>query len=128
MVEFAGLAVSWAREKGGKEEEDAGGFIGAAGVDLGKHLRPLKGEISGGGSSVTGKKSGQRKKKTGGLTGGARCQRERRGRLYRFGNEFKWAAGLFLFWAEWVPRSPFRIFFSFLFFFCFLISFISFAF
>jgi hypothetical protein len=48
MKNLVVLASFLARGKEGKGEEVSGIFMGAAGIELGKVLRRLKGEISGG--------------------------------------------------------------------------------
>jgi hypothetical protein len=84
---------------------------------LGKVLRRLKGEISGGESSVTGGIFGRRKKLLRWPDGEGPPVSEREGKAgYRFGKGFL-AAGCVLFWAEPLPLRPFYIFFLSSFFF-----------
>jgi hypothetical protein len=85
----------------------------------------LKGEINGEESSVTGGDFSQRWV----MTGGSHLSAGERKDPVSVQEIGKWAAGLFLCWAETVPLALFHfIFFSFSFLFCFLIFFISFAF
>jgi hypothetical protein len=79
--------------------------------------------------TVSGVEFGQRRKKvTWPWLVGPTRQRGKEETEYRFGF-LRWAADLFRYWAENRPRGPFSIFISSfsLFFFGFLVSFISFA-
>jgi hypothetical protein len=95
---------------------------------LGKDLRGLKGEISGGESSVTDVKVGWRRKTmTLAWQVGPTRQREREKERYRFGEGKKMDRGLLPLLGRKGSSRPFFFLFLFLFFFYFLISFISFS-